>query len=51
MMLPVRRCIDFVRKNRANFIEVDTRLPNMSAFRKVGDDKRNLTDPNFFVPF
>jgi len=51
MMLPVRRCIDFVRKNRADFIEVDTGLPNMTAFRKVGDDKRNLTDPNFFVPF
>lgn len=35
-------------RTELNFIEIDTRLPNMTAFRKVRDDKRNLTEPELF---
>jgi hypothetical protein len=32
-------------------VHAQTRLPDMGAFCKIGDDQRNLSDPNYFVPF
>jgi hypothetical protein len=42
MWMPsIRKAVSFVRRNRKDFFEVATPVPNFAAFQRVADDKRD----------
>ncbi len=40
-MSSIKTVASFVRANRSDFSEITTPIPNICAFRKVGEDERN----------
>ena len=49
MWLPsVRRVASFIRRNRSDFTEIHTRVPNIAVFKMNGPDRRHW---QHFVPF
>jgi predicted O-methyltransferase YrrM len=47
-MASIQRAVSFIRKNRADFSEIVTSVPNMAVFKRIGDDLREW---NHYVDF